>query len=113
MSHRELIANAASTVQGIDCRPYFVQSSTPGTAMVRLNRVEYPNPFGGIAYWDVVVVLPQDMADAEKYLEGVLEPLVTAVAEELVVKQVQPQRMDFPGAGVLPVVIITGHREQE
>ncbi|MDF1705064.1 MAG: hypothetical protein P1U38_09845 [Aeromicrobium sp.] len=110
---RQLIAEAASTVKGVTGYPYFVQSTAPGSTEVRLERIDYPNAFGGVGHWNVVVLLPQDMAQAEKYLDDVvLAKVVPAVAEQLVVTSVVPQRTDFPGAGVLLAAFINGHREE-
>lgn len=110
---RTLIADAANAVPGIAVQPRFVASTEPGAGMVRLERIEYPNRLGGICHWNVVVMLPQDQETAEAYMDDKLPALVEAVAEQLVVTQVQPQRLDLPTLGILPVVFINGHREQE
>lgn len=110
---RQAIATAANTVAGISCQPYFVQTLEPGAAMVRLERVEYPNPFGGICHWNVIVLLPQDQAAAEQYVDDKVPAVRDAVGQHLVVTQVQPQRLDVPGVGILPCVFINGHREEE
>jgi len=110
---RQALAAAANAAVGIHAHPYFVQDTTPGSAEIRLERVDYPNPFGGVGKWNVVVLLPQDMADAEKYLDDVvLAKVVPAVQEALVVTSVVPQRVEFPGAGVLLAAFINGHREE-
>lgn len=110
---RTALATAASTAEGITCKPHFIQSTEPGAAMVKLDRTVYPNPFGGICHWSVVVILPQDMAAAEQYLDSHIPAVREAVAEELVVTDIQPQRLDIPGVGVLLCVFINGHREEE
>lgn len=108
---RIALATAASTVPGISCSPYYHQDTTPGTAYVRLERINYPNPFGGVVHWNVVVLLPQDIAQAEEYLEELLPQLHTALESELVITSAVPQRVEFPGVGVLPALFINGHRE--
>ncbi len=110
---RQAIASAASTVEGITCAPYFVQSTAAGAAMVRLDRIEYPNRFGGVCHWNVIVMLPQDQSAAEQYIDDKIPAVRDAVGSELVVTQVQPQRLEIKGAGVLLCVFINGHREQE
>lgn len=110
---RQAIAAAASTVDGITCTPYFIQSTEPGAAMVRLDRIEYPNPFGGVCYWNVVVMLPQDQQAAEQYIEQHIPAVRDAIAPELVIDRIQPTRLDIPGVGVLSTVFISGHREEE
>ena len=108
---RAELAAAASSVEVIRCRPYYTQDTRVGAAFVRLDRVEFPNRFGGVAHWVVVVVLDQDLAAAEKFIEDQLPALVEALQPVLVVTSALPQRMEFPDAGVLPCVFINGHRE--
>lgn len=111
---RKALADAASTVDGITCHPYFVQSLTTGQAVVRLDRINYPpDSFGGVVRWNVVVMLPQDQAQAEKYIEGHLDPLVAALDGEWQIAEAQPQQLNLPSVGIVPVLFITGHREQE
>jgi hypothetical protein len=111
---REAIAAAASQAEGIDCHPYFVQTIKTGQAMVRLDVINYPpDGFGGVVRWNVVVMLPQDQRQAEKYIDAHLTEIVEAVAQEMQVSEVRPQQLNIPSAGVLPVLFITGHREQE
>ncbi len=110
---RTAIASAASTVEGITCHPYYVQSPEPGSASIRLDRIDYPNVFGGVCHWNVVVILPQEQAAAEKYIDTKVPLIRSAIEEHIVITQVQPQRLDIPGVGILPCVFINGHREQE
>lgn len=110
---REHLAQAARSVPGVrGAAPYYTQTTTPGHVFVRLDRIEYPNPFGGLWHWNVVLVLPQDMAAAEKYLEQVTPDLVNALQEHLVIREVLPQRLSISGVGELPCVFINGHREE-
>lgn len=108
---RAELAAAADSLASVRCRPYYTQDTRPGAAFVRLERVEYPNPFGGVAHWQIVVVLDQDLATAEKFIESQLPALVEALQPVLVVTSATPQRMEFPDAGALPCVFINGHRE--
>ncbi len=112
---RQDLANELSELDGITAHPYYVQSIDPGTVWIRLDRVAHPNRFGGIAHWNVVLVLPQDQADAEKYLDEVMPVVREVVRDHLVVTEVRPQRLDLRGAGggYLPCVFINGHREEE
>lgn len=113
MSTRTEIATAASTVDGINGHPYLVGDTQPGTLYPRLDRIEYPNRFGGVAFWNVVLVVPQDLAAAEKYLEDKLPDLRTALASVLAITSVAPVRLDVPGVGLLSVAFINGHREAD
>lgn len=114
MSAREEIAEAVSaSFTGVVCTPYYTQATNPGAAFVRLERIDFPNRFGGVAHWNVVVVLPQDLAAAEAYLEEIIPGLLPALSPHLVVTSVAPQRMEFPDVGALPCVFINGHREAD
>lgn len=112
MSVREDLAAAASSVDGITGHPYFVQTTTPGHAFVRLERIDYPNAFGGVVRWNVVLILPQDLGQAERFLEDKVPAIREAVGEHLVVTSVQPQRLELAGVGVVPVAFVNGHREE-
>lgn len=113
MSTRSELAAAAAAVDGIRAHEYVVGDTDPGTVYPRLERIEYPNPFGGIAHWNVVLVLPQDLAEAEKYLELKLPTLKAAIEPHLVVTGVTLQRLQLDVAGLLPTAFINGHREQD
>ena len=110
---RTELAAAASTIDGITCLPYYVQSTEVGAAMVRLDRIEYPNFTGGINYWSLVVILPQDMAAAEEWVDENVAPIITAIEHLIVVTQVQPQRLGLLDGSVVLAVFINGHREKE
>jgi hypothetical protein len=113
MSTRADLATAAGTVEGITAHAYVSTDTEPGTVWVRLERIDYPNPFGGVAHWNVVLVLPQNLTDAEYYLEDTLPALKAALDPHLVITSVTPQRIDLPGVGILPCAFINGHREQD
>lgn len=109
---REALSTAVNTVEGLNCTPYFRQSTKPGDAMVRLDRkVRDSSGFGFMATWAVVVILPQDMATAEKYLDAKVGPLVSAISEELVVTTVTPQQLALD-TGLVPCVFIEGNRAE-
>lgn len=113
MSTREDLANALSTVVGITGNEYVVGTFTPGTAYPRLDRVEYPNPFGGVAHWNVIVVLPQGIAESEKYVEMNLPSLKEALEPHLVITAAQMGRLSIPNTGEVPALFINGHREAD
>ncbi len=113
MSTRSELAAAAGTVFGITAHEYVVGDTEPGTVYPRLDRIEYPNPFGGIAHWNVVLVLPQDYAEAERYVEDTLPALKEALDPHIVITAVLLQRLQLDGVGTLPVAFINGHREAD
>lgn len=114
---RTALAAAASTVDGVHVTAYYRQvPKTAGQGMVRLDRTTYPDPFGGITTWQVLVALPQDEATAEKWLEAHQDDLYDAVSEELMIRTVIPkeliQRVGSENVSV-PVVVIEGERGPE
>lgn len=112
MGVRQELAAAASAA-GVAVSAYYRQDFDPGAGFVRLDRIEYPNPFGGVCHWNVVVMLPQDLADAERFIEQRIPAVRAAAAEVMTVTQIRPEQLQIPNAGVLPCVFINGHREEE
>ena len=109
-SVRESLADAASTVDGISVTPYFRQSTKPGDGYVRLDRTNRDSTgFGFINVWQVLIILPGDLAGAEKFLEARVEALLEALNEEVIVISVTPQQLVLD-TGTLPVVVIEGNR---
>lgn len=80
--------------------------------MVRLDRIEYPNSLGGVCYWQVLIVLPQDVSQAEKWLETKADALVDAIGDEITVDTLTPQELVLDNGTKLPVVVIAGTRER-
>lgn len=113
MSTRAELATALNAVEGIRAHAYYEQGTRAGLAYVRLERIEYPNPFGGVARWSVVVILPQDLAKAERFVEDNLPALHEAVDPHLAITSAELQRINFDSSGVLLALIITGHREAD
>lgn len=109
---RQILADAASTVAGIEADPFYVQSTEAGHAHIRLEKIEWPNRFGQLRSWNVVVLLPQDIAESEAFLEEKLPLLYDALSPELIVREAVPQRLNIPGIGDLPCVFINGQREE-
>lgn len=108
---RQVIADAASTVEGVEIHPYFRQTTKVGTGMVRMDRqTRASNGFGFVTTWQLLVILPQDIAAAEKYLEEKLPALMEAVGEQMVIQTVAPQELVLEN-GRLPCVVIEGARE--
>ncbi|KRF19660.1 hypothetical protein [Nocardioides sp. Soil796] len=111
---RQALADAASTVEGITCFPYYKQMTKPGGACVRKDRTEYPNDFGGVNTWQVVVILPQDQAAAEKFMDEKTPLLVAALSPEMRVTEAYPTVTVLPdGGSAVNTVLIQGNREEE
>lgn len=111
---RTALSAAVNAVTGINCTPYFRQSTKAGDAMVRLDRhTRSSNGFGFMATWQVLMVLPQDIVTAEKYLDSKVTELVDALSSELIVTTVVPQELVLDNGVRIPVVVIEGSRETD
>lgn len=111
---RTAIADAVSTIDGLTCTPYFKTTTKAGTGMVRLDRMTRDSSgFGFTCTWQVIVLLPQDLATAEKYLESKIPALAEALAEHLVITTITPQQLDLGNGTHLPCVVIEGARESD
>jgi hypothetical protein len=109
---RTEISAAANSVAGVRCLPWYRQATKAGEAMVRLDRIEYPNSLAGLCYWQVLVIMPQDVGQAEKWLEARADALVDALAETMAVDTLTPQELVLDNGTKLPVVVIAGTRER-
>jgi hypothetical protein len=108
---RAEIATAASTVAGVNVTPYFRQITKAGQGFMKLDRIEYPNNFGGVAYFAIWVVIPADTAAAEKRFED-LEPLLKeALKREWIHDSSLLEDLALDQGGQLPVLQLIGHRE--
>lgn len=110
---RARIADAASTVDGVTVSPWFNQTTKPGSGYVRFDRVAYPNKFGGTVTWQVFVILPPDLAQAEKWLSENITDLYEAINPEIAVQSIAPVQLALGDVGTVPAVVIQGQREQE
>ena len=110
MGVREDLSAAVNTVAGLSCTPYFRQTTKAGDAYVRLDRMNRDlTGFGFIYVWQVLLVLPQDLANAEKYAEDRVAALTEAINDVLVVMSVTFHQLALD-SGLLPVVIVEGNR---
>lgn len=107
---REEIAAAADTVAAVSCSARYRQSTKPGDATVRRDRTDYPDRFGGLVTWQVVVTLPQSFTAAEEWIDANQTDLVAALREVLAVRRAFPAEVAID-SGTLPVLIVEGQRE--
>lgn len=111
---RTAIADAASSVVGVNCRPYYRQSLKPGDACVRLSvRNKAANGFGYVNTWQVWLALPQDVAAAEKWLDEHGPALEAALEREFLggIRTVTPADLILAGGTATNGVIYEGARE--
>lgn len=110
---REAIAAAASTVDGVDVSAWPRQSTKPGDGFVAFRRAERDTT--GLAFinkWEVFVMLPAGLKDAEKKLSALADPLVKALQRELVVTTFYPTDLAL-GTKTVPCVVIEGSRARD
>lgn len=110
---REELAAAATTVDGITCSPYYRQTLKPGEAMVRYDRTDRQK-FGGVVTWQIAILLPEDTADAERYLDKLVPDVADALeaGRHLTVTAIYPQQFVLPDQGIQPFALIEGTREE-
>lgn len=111
---RQAIAAAVTGVEDLNCTPYFRQSIKAGDAMVRMDRmIRASNGVWFMTVWQVLVALPTSIADAEKYLEARITPLLEALDPVLVITGVQQKELVMEGGATVPVVVIEGNRASD
>jgi hypothetical protein len=110
----DVLSAAADTVSGIACTPEYRQSTETGHAFVQLDHIDWPDRLGGIATWQIYVMLPADKTEAEKFISTITQLLYDALRPELVVRSITPQQTQFePGGPALPTLVVQGTREWE
>lgn len=107
---RTEIAAAINTVDGINCWPYYRQTARSGDAVVSwAGSTRSENGFGFMNRWQVMVILPQDHAAAERTMSDNLDHWVDALAPVLIVTSIEPAQLTLD-AGMIPAVVIEGAR---
>lgn len=109
---RQILAGAASTVPALTGHPYYVQNVGVGDVLVDVVETSHPNPFGGLVTWSVTLICPSELHAAQRYHDDHASALKTALDPHMTVTAVRPQTMLF-GGQELPVVVITGTREED
>lgn len=110
---RKAIAAAVNNVDGLDCSANFRQTTRPGSGAVQWAGLDRAgNGFGYMNRWNVLVILPQDVAAAETWLEAHLDELLDNVARELVIQTANPEQI-ITDSGTLLAVVIEGVRARE
>lgn len=77
---RQELADAMSSIDGIDCSPFWRTVNKTGSACVKFGRADASdNGFGMVTTWDVWVVLPNDMTQAEQWIDDHQDQIVNAL----------------------------------
>jgi hypothetical protein len=112
MATRNELAAYASAVDGCNVTPYMRQATRPGEGWVSLQRSDRDDSgFGFMDRWAVTVVLPQDLASAEKWIDANADALAAALAQGMVVTALVPATLVLD-AGNVPGLVIEGSRER-
>jgi hypothetical protein len=92
--------------------PYFRQTTKAGWGWVSLaSRDRDASGFGFMDRYEVRVVLSQEIAKAEAWIDEHSDALVDAIAEELVVTTVTPAVLNLDQKTTVNALIIEGVRE--
>lgn len=108
---RRELADAASTVAGVQVSPYFRQKVTAGTGMVRRDQTVWPNKFGASVTWQIVIFLSQDIAKAEAWVDAHVQELRAALKGALRIEVVTQEQLALD-TGTVPILLIQGSREE-
>jgi hypothetical protein len=109
---REAIADAASTVAGVNVHPTYRQGGKAGDGNVVWLRNEYPNIFGAVEWWEVQILLPVDIKAAQDMAGELVPQLYAALSEAgaLTVTEVSFGTTSQDNRSGQPTIIVTGHR---
>ena len=117
---RQELADAVSAVDGITCFTHY-KDGKAGTAWVEYLRTDYPpthGVLGGEDYWAVVVVLPDDLEAAQRFVDQYRDPVRKALmpvagTKWLIVTQVRKELIAVPDNPSIKTMVVEGHRAEE
>lgn len=108
---REDLAAALTAVPGVNVAPYYRQNAQPGMGFIRLHaKTRDDTGMGFMDTWQAWILLPQDLAAAELWLETNLPALIAAAAPHIVITTITPSQLVLE-QGTVPGVVIEGARE--
>lgn len=109
----DLVAAANSVTVGgaaLNVRPFYVQTTKVGDGWVALARLERDaTGLGYMERWQVTVVLHQDVATAEQWVQDNVDQLLDKLEDQLVVTAVVPVQLTMD-AGQVPGLVVEGSR---
>ena len=108
MTARTDLAAALSGVNGVNVTDYYRQSLKTGDGFIRLaQRTRDKSGFGWIDTYEAWLAVPQNEADAEKWIEGNLPALCDAANTVAWVTQATPSELALASNVVVSGLIIT------
>lgn len=109
-SEAEEIPARLAIASAANVSPYYNQTTVPGSGWVSLQRSEADDTgFGFMDRWAVTIVLPQDLAAAERWIEQMRDTLVANLKPVLIVTALVPATLTL-GGGSVPALVIEGTR---
>lgn len=84
----------------------------PGDAWPLVSRIDYPNKFGGLVQWEVLVVLNADVPTAERLMDAHVPGIREALSRQMSIRSVTPRLLQFENGSALIVAVIAGTREE-
>jgi hypothetical protein len=110
---RAELAAAANTIEGLQVSPTYRQSHNSGDGVVMMQRANFPNQFGGIAYWVIQVLLPVDLKKAQELGDDLVMSLPAALSEVLTVTDVTFAQALIDNSPARPCIEVVGYRSLE
>ena len=117
MSAREELAEAASSVAGVNVTAKWRQTTTPGEGWIRwVRRAPDESRFSRVDEWEICLVMPQQPAAQETWLETVVDDVVDALEAARVWSwdETYTDTMTYDAGGALvPFLIFAGSRVRD
>lgn len=110
---RHAIAGVCNTIEDVDVSPHFRQEPGLGTGFVQWMGTRWPNKFGGVDTYRVVIYLGQDVEVADRFIDQKVPQIMAAlIASRDLPEPLTAAPMQYPlDSGVVSVVVIEGTRE--
>lgn len=107
---RAALAAALNAVDGITASATYRQIARKGEAVIRFaGAVRDTSGFGYIVTWQALVALPSALKDAEVFIDGNVDGILTALEAEVVIADVAPVQLQLD-TGLVPALQVTGTR---
>lgn len=116
MTAREVLAAAVNVVDGVQVSAYFANGSGAGRGWIELRRTEYPGGTKVLGAWDyfgVVIELPTDLADAQRWIDEHRKAITDALWPVMVIERITPERIQQTDGPIIKAMVVEGRREAE
>lgn len=107
---RTALSDALNAVDGVTCTPHYRQIGRKGEAVIRFASAGRDSSgFGYIVTVQALIALPTALKDAEAFIDGHVDAILTALEAEVVVSDVGPVQLQLD-SGLVPALQVTGTR---